>query len=108
MRISYISNSSTPSHVPSSLQIVKTCEYLSKNGNQVTLVVPNTAKFTTSINSFYDVKHNFKLKRIMQYVSNPKGIKYYTYSLYAFFLSFNNIELIISRNFFCYFFVCII
>ena len=63
MKISYISNSSTPSHVPNSLQIVKTCEYLSKNGNHVTLVVPNTAKFTTSINSFYDVKYTFKLKK---------------------------------------------
>ena len=107
MKISYISNSSTPSHVPNSLQIVKTCEYLSKNGNHVTLVVPNTAKFTTSINSFYDVKYTFKLKRLMQYVKNPRGIKYYTYSLYAFFSSINNTELIISRNFFVIF-LCVL
>ena len=51
MKITYISNSSTPSHVPSSLQIVKTCEYLSKNNHQVTLIVPDTPK-STKINFF--------------------------------------------------------
>ena len=67
MKITYISNSSTPSHVPSSLQIVKTCEYLSKNNHQVTLIVPDTPKSTEKINSFYNVKHNFTTIRISRF-----------------------------------------
>jgi len=56
MKISYISNSSCPSSLPSSLQIVKTCEYLSKHGNKVYLIIPNTGSTKLSIKKFYDIK----------------------------------------------------
>ena len=49
MKISYIANSSCPSHLPSSLQIVKTCEYFSKHGNEVHLIIPNTAIIKLSV-----------------------------------------------------------
>ena len=67
MNISYVSNSSCPSHVPSSLQIVKTCEFLSKNGNNVSLIIPNTSQSKLSINNFYDIKKNkFKIIRLLK------------------------------------------
>jgi len=103
MDITYISNGSTPSHVPNSLQIVKTCEYLAKNKNNVTLIVPNTAKSSTSINSFYNVKHSFRIDRLSKFSKNPKGINYYLFSFFAVIKSFRNSDLIISRNFFAIF-----
>ena len=42
MRISYLFNSSLPSINPGSLQVIKTCESLSKFSNQVFLISPNT------------------------------------------------------------------
>ena len=107
MDITYISNGSTPSHVPNSLQIVKTCEYLAKNNNNVTLIVPNTAKSSTSINSFYNVKHSFRVERLYKFSKNPKGANYYLYSFFAVIKSIRNSDLIISRNFFVIF-LCVI
>ena len=52
MKIAYIANSSIPSHVPSSLQIVKTCEFLVKEKNIVNLILPNTAQSNISIFKF--------------------------------------------------------
>ena len=40
--IYYITFSSIPSSLPSSLQIIKTCENLSKNKHKVTLIKPGT------------------------------------------------------------------
>ena len=39
-KINYITFSSIPSSLPSSLQIIKTCESLSKYNNDVTLIKP--------------------------------------------------------------------
>ena len=63
MKIAYISNSSAPSHLPSSLQIVKTCEYLTKLKNEVHLILPNTSKFKDTFQNFYNIKYNFKITK---------------------------------------------
>ena len=42
MRICYLFNSSVPSHNPSSLQAMKTCEGLVQIYNKVFIITPNT------------------------------------------------------------------
>lgn len=76
MKICYISNNSIPSHVPSSLQIIKTCEYLSKNRNHVTLIIPNTAQSSDTISNFYDTKSKFTIIRMLNYKKFPLGLDY--------------------------------
>ena len=50
MHIAYIFNSSLPSYNPGSLQVIKTCEGIIKNGHKVTLITPNTGlKLSTKI-----------------------------------------------------------
>ena len=107
MKITYISNSSCPSHVPSSLQIVKTCEYLSKDQNDVSLIIPNTSQSKLSIFNFYNVKFKFKVIRMLKFNKFPLGFSYYLFSIMSFFRSYNRSEIIISRNFFVVF-LCIV
>ncbi len=103
MKISYISNSSCPSNLPSSLQIVKTCEYLSKYGNQVFLILPNTAIFNVKISNFYNTKYKFEIIRLYKFKKFPIGINYYLFSLLSFLKAKKKSEFIISRNFFIIF-----
>ena len=103
MKISYISNSSCPSHLPSSLQIVKTCEYLSKYGNQVFLILPNTSSFNVKISNFYNVKYKFELIRLAKFKKFPIGLDYYLFSLLSFLKAKKISKLIITRNFFVIF-----
>ena len=103
MKISYISNSSCPSQLPSSLQIVKTCEYLSKYGNQVFLILPNTYAFNIKISNFYNLKYKFKIIRLTKFKKFPIGLKYYLFSLLSFFKAKKISELIITRNYFVIF-----
>jgi len=103
MNITYIANSSFPSHVPSSLQIVKTCEYLSKQKNKVILMIPNTAQSKLSIFNFYNVKFKFDIFRILKFNKFPLGLNYYLFSILSFFKAYKISEIIISRNFFIIF-----
>ena len=103
MKISYISNSSCPSQLPSSLQIVKTCEYLAKQQNQVTLIIPNTASIKQSLNKFYDIKFKFKVIILKKFKKFPIGISYYVFSFLSFMRARNISEVIISRNYFVIF-----
>ena len=103
MKISYISNSSCPSQLPSSLQIVKTCEYLSKHGNQVYLIIPNTGATKISIKKFYDIKYKFNLIRLIKFKKFPLGINYYLFSFLAFLRAKKISEIIITRNYFVVF-----
>ncbi|MDC0521697.1 hypothetical protein OAN46_00070 [Candidatus Pelagibacter sp.] len=100
MNISYISNSSCPSSLPSSLQIVKTCEFLSKHKNQVNLIIPNTGDAKLSLNKFYDIKFKFNVIRINKFQKFPLGINYYLFSLISFLKAKKISDLIITRNFF--------
>ena len=61
MKICYISNSAAPSTNASSLQISKLCEYISKQGHNVCLILPNSG-FRKNFYTFYNIKKNIKLK----------------------------------------------
>ncbi len=107
MKISYIANSSFPSHVPSSLQIVKTCEYLTKIKNEINLIIPNTSQSKLSIFNFYNVKSKFNIIRMMRFNKFPLGLSYYLFSILSFWKAYKFSEIIISRNFFVVF-LCIV
>jgi len=107
MKISYIANSSFPSHVPSSLQIVKTCEYLTKTKNEINLIIPNTSQSKLSIFNFYNVKSKFNIIRMMRFNKFPLGLSYYLFSILSFWKAYKFSEIIISRNFFVVF-LCIV
>ena len=102
--IFYITYSSIPSELPSSLQIVKTCESLSKNMNSVTLIKPGTGNKKISINKFYNIKKSFRIKEFSNFKTFPKGIKYYFYSICCLIYVLQKKQpLIITRNYFiCY------
>jgi len=99
-KITYVSFSATPSTNPSSLQIVKTCEALSKLGHDVELIIPNTG-LDDKIDFYYDIKNKFKIKKIKFIKTFPRGFNFYIYSiccLLIIFFKMNNIT--ITRSFF--------
>ncbi len=99
--IYYITYSSIPSELPSSLQIIKTCEGLSKNKNFVTLIKPGTGYKKVSIKEYYGLKQNINIKEFKSIKSFPRGIKFYLYSLYClFYILRKKKPIIISRNYF--------
>ena len=104
MNITYISNSSAPSILPSSLQIAKTCEALSQIGNNVTLIIPDTKKLDINFFKFYNIENKFNLIILSVFKKFPTGCNYYLFCLLAIFRSiFLNTNLIITRNFFIIF-----
>ena len=99
--IYYITYSSIPSELPSSLQIINTCESLSKNNNLVTLVKPGTGNKKNSIKKYYGLKENIRIKEFASINKFPQGIKFYLYSVYCliYILTKKN-PIIITRNYF--------
>ena len=63
MRICYLSNSSMPSSVASSIQTIKMCEAFSTLNNKVFLITTNTSKAKENIFKYYDVKSKFLFKK---------------------------------------------
>ena len=101
LNICYISNSAAPSNNASSLQISKLCETLSKLGNTVTLILPNTGELKKNYKKFYNIKYSFKIKRVKYFDKFPIGINYYLYSLLSIlFSNYRKQNLFITRNFF--------
>ncbi len=99
--IFYITYSAIPSELPSSLQIIKTCESLLKNKNQVTLIKPGTGNKKVSIKKYYGLKENIRIKEFTSINIFPRGMKYYLYSLYClFYILKKNKPIIITRNYF--------
>jgi glycosyltransferase involved in cell wall biosynthesis len=100
MKICYISNSASPSNNASSLQTAKLCEYMSKKGHIVKLILPNTG-YKKNLLKYYNIKYKFKIKRIKNFNKFPIGINYYLYSIWAILKSnLNNQDLYLTRNFF--------
>lgn len=100
MNICYISNSAAPSTNASSLQISKLCEYISKQGHNVLLILPNTG-FKKNFYSFYNIKTKYKIKKLKYFTKFPLGLNYYLYSIIAILNSkFFKQDLYITRNFF--------
>ena len=90
-----------PSHLPSSLQVIKTCESFSKNDYNVTLIKPGTGNKKFSIKQYYGLKHEVNIKEFSSIKSFPQGFKFYTYCIYCllYILKIRN-SISISRNFF--------
>ena len=100
MNICYISNSASPSNNASSLQIAKLCEYISKDGHIVKLILPYTG-YKKNFFNFYNIKYKYKIERLKYFKKFPIGINYYLYSILA-ILKSNYIkqDLFLTRNFF--------
>lgn len=103
-KIYYITYSSIPSLLPSSLQIIKVCESFSKNNYKITLIKPGTGNKKISIKKYYGLKHNVEIKEFSSINSFPQGLKFYLYSFYCLFFLLNKKNaIIITRNYFvCY------
>lgn len=103
-KIFYVAYSSIPSGLPSSLQIIKTCENFSKNKYNVTLIKPGTGNKKLSIKKYYDLKYPINIKEISSIKSFPQGINFYLYSFYClFFILKNKNSITVTRNYFiCY------
>ncbi len=103
-KIYYITYSSIPSSLPSSLQIIKICESLSKNKYEITLIKPGTGSKKISIKNYYDLKHNVNIKEFASIDSFPQGLKFYLYSFFCLFFILKKGDCItITRNYFvCY------
>ena len=102
--INYVTFSSIPSSLPSSLQIIKTCESLSKYKHDVTLIKPGTGDKKISLKKYYGLKYNVNVKEFDSFNSFPRGFKFYMYCFYCFFYILNKKDSVtISRNYFiCY------
>lgn len=67
MKIAYVSNSILPSRTANSVHVMKMCQSLGNEGYSVTLYAPNRPGIEKNINDiykFYDVKENFKIKKL--------------------------------------------
>lgn len=75
MKILYISNSIIPSNNANSIHVMKMCQALADNGHKVTLLAPNKVnhfeKNISDVYEFYNVKKNFKIKKL--WYPNFKG-----------------------------------
>ena len=80
MRICYLFNSSLPSHNPSSLQVVKTCEGLIQLKHKVYLITPNTG-LKYNIKDYYDLILTPKRIKLKFFKKFPKGLNYYLFSI---------------------------
>lgn len=109
LNICYISNSAAPSKNASSLQISKLCEELSRLGNKVTLILPNTGYLEKNYYNFYNIKTRFIIKRLKFFNKFPIGFNYYLYSFFSILRSnFKQQNLFITRNFFTSFLLSIL
>ena len=100
-KINYITFSSIPSSLPSSLQIIKTCESLSKYNYDVTLIKPGTGDKKISINKYYGIKHKVHVKEFVKFKSFPRGLNFYLYCLVCLlFILKKNKSITITRNYF--------
>ena len=103
MKIVYLFNSSIPSYNANSLQVVNMCNQIAKMIGEVILITPNTG-FQKSVSEHYGIKKNFKLIKIKNFTSLPRGLNYYLYSLYSIIcgLKFRP-NIFITRNYFTLF-----
>ena len=100
MRLSYLFNSAVPSHNASSIQVVKTCEGLAGQSNEVFLITPDTG-LKINIKKFYDLRLKIKRIKIKYFKEYPKGLKYYLFSILSVIKAISlKSDLFITRNLF--------
>ena len=75
-KLFYVTYSSIPSSLPSSLQIIKTCENFTKNKFNVTLLKPGTGNKKLSIKKYYDLKYLVNIKEFPSIKSFPQGLNF--------------------------------
>ena len=92
MKIVYLFNSSVPSYNANSLQVVSMCNQIAKMIGKVILITPNTG-FQKSVSEHYGLKKNFKLIKLKNFKSFPRGLNYYLYSLYSIIYSLSLIHI---------------
>ncbi len=104
MKIYYITFSSIPSSLPSSLQIIKTCENLSRYKHDVTLIKPGTGDDKISIKKYYGIKEKINVKEFSSIKNFPHGFRFYLYCFYCLLYIFKkkNPITITRNNFLCY------
>ena len=108
-RIYYITYSSIPSSLPSSLQIIKTCENLSKNKYKVTLIKPGTGTDKVSIKRYYGIVEDIEIKEFLSIKKFPVGFEYYLYSFYCLFFILKKKKFYKNKEkFFCLLLIIII
>ncbi len=101
MKICYLANNAIPSTVASAIQIVKMCEALSKNDNEVSLICPNSNKIKKNVFNFYNVKTKFNIEKLNSFKKFPLGYKYYIFSIISVIRSLKyKPQIYITRNFF--------
>ncbi len=100
-KINYVTFSSIPSPLPSSLQIIKTCESFSKYKHHVTLIKPGTGYKRISIKKYYEIKFKVNIKEFKFFKKFPKGLSFYLYSLCClFYILKEKNSITITRNYF--------
>ena len=100
-KIFYVTFSSIPSELPSSLQIIKTCESFVKNNYDVTLIKPATGLKNITIKKFYDLKYHVNINEFKLVKKFPRGLDFYFFSIYCLFTILKNKKSItITRNYF--------
>ncbi len=103
MRICYLFNSSIPSHNPSSLQVIKTCEGLIQLKHKVFMITPDTG-LNSNMKNFYDLKFNPTRIKLNFFKKFPKGIKYYLFSIFSVIKALSiSPDIFITRNLFTLF-----
>lgn len=101
MKITYLSNTSVPSNVASSIQIMKMCEAFTSLGNEVNLITTNTSKIKSSLFEFYNIKNKFNVFKIDYFKEFPLGFKYYLFSFISIFKGIKlNTDVFVTRNYF--------
>ena len=109
MKICYLANNAIPSTVASAIQIIKMCEALSKNKNEVSLICPNSNKIEKNIFDFYNVKTKFNIEKLSKFKKFPLGLNYYLFSVLSIIKSFKyKPQIYITRNFFTAFILTLI
>ena len=100
MKICYLANNAIPSTVASAIQIVKMCEALSKNDNEVSLICPNSNKIKKMF-SILQLKTKFNIEKLNSFKKFPLGYKYYIFSIISVIRSLKyKPQIYITRNFF--------
>ena len=103
MKIVYLFNSSIPSQNANSLQVVNMCSQIAKMIGEVILITPNTG-LKESISAHYGIKKNFKIIKVKNFDTFPRGLKYYLYSIYSVIIGLRfNPKVFITRNYFTLF-----
>lgn len=103
-KINYIAFSAIPSVLPSSLQIVKTCDSFCTHKYNVTLIKPGTGDKRFSLKKYYGLQNSIKIKEFKFFKNFPRGFKFYLYCLCClFFIIKSGNSVTITRNYIiCY------